>query len=101
MKHCIIAKFNDSVDDKAAMITRIDKLFAPAPAMDGIHGCTVLRNCIDRENRYDLAIIIDMDKAALPAWDASCTASGKAASALISRPRRYLILSDQSIGYSS
>ena len=36
MKHCIIAKFNDSVDDKAAMITRIDKLFAPAPAMDGI-----------------------------------------------------------------
>ena len=65
MKHCIIAKFNDSVDDKAAMITRIDKLFAPAPAMDGIHGC------IDRENRYDLAIIIDMDKAALPAWDAS------------------------------
>lgn len=70
MKHCIIAKFNDSVDDKAAMITRIDKLFAPAPAMDGIHGCTVLRNCIDRENRYDLAIIIDMDKAALPAWDA-------------------------------
>ena len=71
MKHCIIAKFNDSVDDKAAMITRIDKLFAPAPAMDGIHGCTVLRNCIDRENRYDLAIIIDMDKAALPAWDAS------------------------------
>ena len=51
MKHCIIAKFNDSVDDKAAMITRIDKLFAPAPAMDGIHGCTVLRNCIARENR--------------------------------------------------
>ena len=36
MKHCIIAKFNDSVDDKAAMITRIDKLFAPAPTMDGI-----------------------------------------------------------------
>ena len=31
----------------------------------------MLRNCIDRENRYDLAIIIDMDKAALPAWDAS------------------------------
>ncbi len=103
MKHCIIAKFNDSVDDKAAMITRIDKLFAPAPAMDGIHGCTVLRNCIDRENRYDLAIVIDMDKAALPAWDASELHREwkKAASALISRPRRYLILSDQSIGYSS
>ena len=94
MKHCIIAKFNDSVDDKAAMITRIDKLFAPAPAMDGIHGCTVRRNCIDRENRYDLAI-------SPHGMRRSCTASGKAASALISRPRRYLILSNQSIGYSS
>ena len=71
MKHCIIAKFNTTVTDKAAMIDRVEALFSSAPAMDGIHGCTVLRNCIDRENRYDLAIIIDMDKAALPAWDAS------------------------------
>ena len=71
MKHCIIAKFNDSVVDKTAMIRRIEELFASMPVIDGIHGCTVLRNCIDRENRYDLAIVIDMDKAALPAWDAS------------------------------
>lgn len=71
MKHCIIAKFNDSVSDKAAIIERVEELFSSAPAMDGIHGRTVLRNCIDRENRYDLAIVIDMDKAALPAWDAS------------------------------
>ena len=71
MKHCIIAKFNDTVDDKAAMIERIEALFISAPAMDGVCGCTVLRNCVDRENRYDLAIVIDMDKAALPAWDAS------------------------------
>ena len=71
MKHCIIAKFNDSVVDKTAMIRRIEELFASTPLIDGIHGCTVLRNCIDRENRYDLAIVIDMDKAALPAWDAS------------------------------
>ena len=71
MKHCIIAKFNDSVSDKAAMTSQIEELFSSAPAMDGVHGCTVLKNCIDRENRYDLAIVIDMDKAALPAWDAS------------------------------
>ena len=71
MKHCIIAKFNDGVGDKAAMIARIEALFSSAPAMDGIHGYTVLRNCVDRENRYDLAIVVDMDKAALPAWDAS------------------------------
>lgn len=58
MKHCIIAKFNDSVDDKAAMTSQIEELFSSAPSMDSIHGCTVLRNCIDRENRYDLAIII-------------------------------------------
>ena len=71
MKHCIIAKFNDSVGDKAAMTSQIEALFSSATAMDGIHGHTVLRNCVDRENRYDLAIVIDMDKAALPAWDAS------------------------------
>ena len=71
MKHCIIAKFNDTVTDKAAMIDRVEALFSSAPALDGIHGHTVLRNCVDRENRYDLAIVIDMDKAALPAWDAS------------------------------
>ena len=71
MKHCIIAKFNDSVSDKAAMTSQIEELFSSAPSMDGVHGCTVLKNCIDRENRCDLAIVIDMDKAALPAWDAS------------------------------
>ena len=71
MKHCIIAKFNDVVGDKAAMIARIEALFSSAPAMDGIHGYTVLRNCVDRENRYDLAIVVDMDKSTLPVWDAS------------------------------
>ena len=71
MKHCIIAKFNDGVADKAAMIARIEELFSSAPAMDGIHGYTVLRNCVDRENRYDLAIVVDMDKSKLPVWDVS------------------------------
>ena len=27
--------------------------------------------CIDRENRYDVMIVLDMDKDALSAWDAS------------------------------
>ena len=42
MKHCIIAKFNDSVSDKAAMTSQIEELFSSAPSMDGVHGCTVL-----------------------------------------------------------
>ena len=46
MKHCIIAKFNDSVSDKAAMTSQIEELFSSAPSMDGVHGCTVLKNCI-------------------------------------------------------
>ena len=71
MKHCIIAKFNDNAAGKAAMIEQAEALFTSAPAMDGIRSYTVLRNCIDRANRYDLAIVIDMDKAALPVWDAS------------------------------
>ena len=27
--------------------------------------------CVDRANRYDLMIVLDMDKDALPNWDAS------------------------------
>ena len=28
-------------------------------------------NCVARDNRYDLMIVVEMEKAALPNWDAS------------------------------
>ena len=47
------------------------EIFAQTLVIPGVHGLTLRRNCIDRPNRYDLLIELDMDPAALPAYDAS------------------------------
>lgn len=71
MKHHILAKFNESVTDKSALLLDIRKLFAVGEEIDGVTSCTVIPNCIDRPNRYDVMIVVEMDKSALPNWDAS------------------------------
>lgn len=43
----------------------------PASTIPGVHGVEVYPCCVDRANRYDLMIVLDMDKDALPNWDAS------------------------------
>ena len=72
MKHHIIVKFNDSVTDKAAITEEISRHFAPASDIDGIRSVTVCPSVIDLPNRYDLMIILEMDKSALPVW-AECS----------------------------
>ena len=71
MKHCILAKWNETVTDKTALLAQVKALCAAADAIPGVHGVTVHPCCIDRPNRYDLMIVLDMDKEALPNWDAS------------------------------
>ena len=71
MKHCILAKWNGSVTDKAALLAQVRALYAAADTIPGVHGVTVYPCCIDRPNRYDLMIVLDMDREALPNWDAS------------------------------
>ena len=71
MKHCIISKFSEDVGDKAALIEKIKALFAAEERPEGVRGYEFITNCIDRPNRYDLMIVIDMPHNALPAWDAS------------------------------
>lgn len=71
MKHCILAKWNETVTDKAALLARVRALYAAADAIPGVHGVTVHPCCVDRPNRYDLMIVLDMDKEALANWDAS------------------------------
>ena len=71
MKHCILAKWNETVTDKAALLAQVRVLYAAADAIPGVHGVTVHPCCIDRSNRYDLMIVLDMDREALPNWDAS------------------------------
>lgn len=72
MKHCIIAKFNESAaDKKQAALAQVRALFAGAEPIEGVRGITIHENCVARDNRYDLMIVVEMEKAALPNWDAS------------------------------
>lgn len=70
MKHYIIAKLKEGVD-KYALVDPVTEIFKKTLAIPGIHGVKVKPCCIDRPNRYDLMIEIEMDKEALPAYDAS------------------------------
>lgn len=71
MKHNIIVKWNESVVDKKAILSPVRALFADACKINGVHGVEFIENCIDRPNRYDVAISVIMDKDALSAWDES------------------------------
>ena len=71
MKHHIIVKWNESVTDKRGAAKGVRELFAQSSDIDGVVGVEVYENCIDRQNRYDIMIVIEMDKSALTAWDES------------------------------
>lgn len=71
MKHYIIAKYTPEVSDKTALLPRIREIFSVAGEIPGVHGAEVYPCCIDRSNRYDVMIVIDMEKEALPAYDES------------------------------
>jgi len=71
MKHYIIVKFNERVTDKTEFIQNVQSLFDSSEVISGIHGFSYLVNCVDQPNRYDLMIVVHMEKEALPIWDAS------------------------------
>ena len=70
MKHNILVKFKKEVDYKA-MLEDIANLFNGLKEIEGINDIVIHTNCIDRENRYDLLIQIDMKKETLPVYDES------------------------------
>lgn len=73
MKHHILVKFKPELTaaDKKALLPELTTLFEGALSLPGIGSAELFPNCVDRENRYDLMIVIGMDRDALPAWDAS------------------------------
>ena len=73
MKHDILVKYKGDVtkDQKAALIPEIQELFDHTTEIPGIHGVWLYPNVIDRENRYDLLIEIDMERESLDAYDHS------------------------------
>ena len=70
MKHCIIVKFIEGTDRKA-LLEPIRAIFSETLSIPGVRELELRTNCIDRPNRYDLMIVLDMDPSALPAYDAS------------------------------
>ena len=64
MKHYIIAKFNEGCEWKP-MLGAITELFEETLQIPGVHAVTVKPCCINRPNRYDLMIEMEMEPEAL------------------------------------
>ena len=70
MKHYIIAKLNEGID-RNELIDPVTEIFSETLRIPGVHAVKVKPCCIDRANRYDIMIEIEMDREALPEYDAS------------------------------
>lgn len=73
MKHDILIKYKPEIsrERKAELIPEIAELFGHTTEIPGIHSVELFPNVIDRENRFDLLIEIDMEREALEAYDSS------------------------------
>ena len=71
MKHYIIVKWNQLVRNKDEAANRAEEVFSSVVDISGITKVEVIKNVVDRPNRYDLMIVITMTPDALPAYDAS------------------------------
>ena len=70
MKHCIIVKFAEGTRVEE-LLEPVRGIFSETLSIPGVHGLELKRSCIDRPNRYDLMIVLEMDPEALSAYDAS------------------------------
>ena len=71
MKHVILVKWNALVSDKNSIKTEVENIFEQLLKFKPIHDVKIHQNVIDRTNRYDLMIVIEMDKNFLPVYDES------------------------------
>ena len=71
MKHYITVKWLPDItkEQKAAFLPDIKEIFRGALTVAGVHAAEVFANCVDRDNRFDVMIVLDMDKEALPLYD--------------------------------
>lgn len=71
MKHYIIVKWNNTVSDKVSIAVKIRNLYAAAVEIPGVEHVVIHENITQRDNRYDLMIIMDMENEGLQNWDDS------------------------------
>lgn len=73
MKHDILIKYKPEIsrEQKDKLIPEIRELFEHTAEIPGIRGVALYPNVVERENRFDLLIEIDMEREALEAYDHS------------------------------
>lgn len=71
MKHHIIVKYNQKAGEREGLLQDIMAHFERVKEIEGVSAVSVCTSVIDRPNRYDLMIVIDMSKESLPLFDAS------------------------------
>ena len=73
MKHEILAKFKKEISKSEVkrLEPEILALFKELECIPGIHSVKLQSSCVNRENRYDIKIVIDMDISALEVYDSS------------------------------
>ena len=70
MKHYIVVKFKEGFD-YSKHIDRISDLFNEAKNINGVEKTDIYTSNSDLKNRYDLMIVMDLDKKALNDFDNS------------------------------
>ena len=73
MKHDILIKYKPEISKarKAELIPEIQALFDHTTEIPGIYAVKLYPNVVERDNRYDLLIEIDMERESLDAYDHS------------------------------
>ena len=71
MKHCIIVKWNSLVKDKNSLLLSIQSIFDKLLVYDEVKSVNITENVVNRSNRFDLMICIEMEKSVLPVYDDS------------------------------
>ena len=71
MIHYIICKWKNKEEVTAPVESRIRELFSGADSIPGVEKAEIVKNAVDRDNRFDLMIRVYMNKDALPVWDNS------------------------------
>lgn len=70
MKHYILVKWKENYV-REGLAESVKEIFEETLAIPGIHSVRVKPCCVDRANRYDLMIEMEMDREALPLYDES------------------------------
>lgn len=71
MKHLILVKWKNTVDNAPRLRDEAEALFRETLTIPGIHGVKAIPGLKTAANRFDLMVAIDMDKDALPAYNES------------------------------